>query len=266
MISVVITAYNAEAFIRDSISSVLGQSEREIECVVVDDGSTDGTAAAVREVADGRVRLLEEGRVGRGRALNLGARACRGDYLAIQDADDFSHPRRLEMQHASMKGSSGWAALGARQWLVEERAKPDWLRFRIPEGPPAVRDVTASVVYRNPLSHTSLFVRREAFEKVGGYDESRWNLFDWDLLIRLAAGGFRIGRLELPLVAHRNYAGQFFERRRRWDYVRSCLSLQRAARRLLGRSRALEAVFLGLFAYRLLPAGLRIRWRRARRA
>lgn len=208
------------------------------------------------------MRLIEAGRMGRGRALNLGARSGRGKYLAIQDADDLSHPRRLEIQRIAIERSPGWGILGTGQHLLDGSAEPGWSAFPAAHLPP-VRDVTSRVLYSNPLSHTSLFMRREIFEKVGGYDESRRNLYDWDLLVRSSVSGFRLGRLALPLVAHRVHKGQFFERSRRWDYVRACYSLQREARRSLNRHWLTEPVFLGLLAYRLLPPSLRIGWRRA---
>jgi glycosyltransferase involved in cell wall biosynthesis len=97
MISVIITAYNAEAFIRDAVQSMLRQTYLDLECIVIDDGSTDRTAQAVHQLSDPRLRVVESERIGRGRALNLGLSKSSGSYVAIHDADDLSHARRLEI-------------------------------------------------------------------------------------------------------------------------------------------------------------------------
>jgi teichuronic acid biosynthesis glycosyltransferase TuaG len=281
MISVVITAYNAERFIRDAVRSILGQTHADLECLVIDDGSTDGTLRTVREgVADPRLRVIEAGRIGRGRALNLGLRESRGRYIAIQDADDLSHPRRLEIELMALKqGGAGCGAVGTRGlslMILAERATtvtaaPGWPALAAPSStatggigdvPLALQDVSGSVVYYNPLAHSSLLLRREALDAVGGYDESRTSQYDYDLLIRLVAAGYRLVLIPTVLHAHRIHPGQFFEQNERPRYVRAAYELQRAARRTLGRSWFLEPVFLGLYGYRLLPLRFRMAWRR----
>ena len=80
MISVVTTAYNADQYIRRSLTSILVQSDQDFECIVVDDGSSDETINTVRDIGDSRIRIIDAGRIGRGRALNLGVRESRGRY------------------------------------------------------------------------------------------------------------------------------------------------------------------------------------------
>jgi teichuronic acid biosynthesis glycosyltransferase TuaG len=267
-ISVVVTAYNAEPFVGDAVRSVLGQTHADFECLVIDDGSTDGTLGAVRAIEDPRLRVIAAGRIGRGRALNLGLRESRGRYVAVQDADDLAHPRRLEIELAALDGRSDYGGVGTGALLLPSPSSPPvWPPTAAVEGggggSPPLRDVSRSVVYLNPLCHTSLLLRREALAAVNGYDEGRTSQYDWDLLIRLVAAGYRLGRLPVPLAARRMHPRQFFERRNRWRYVRAGYGLQRAARRALGRSWLLEPVLLALCGYRLLPRGLRLGWRRS---
>src|SRR5262249_25775831 len=95
-VSIVITAYNAERYIGACINAALGQTYPNFEVLVVDDGSTDNTADICRAVTDPRFRYLTWGRAGRPKALNAGIAAAKGEYIAINDADDLSFPYRLQ--------------------------------------------------------------------------------------------------------------------------------------------------------------------------
>lgn len=261
-ISVVITAYNAAPFIRDAVRSVLDQTCQDFECLVVDDGSDDGTLQALREIPDPRLRVISQGRLGRGRALNLGLRESRGEYIAIQDADDLSHPRRLEIQLAAIERSPEYAVVGSAHILMGEGGSPAWADAATGRAGIPMREVSGSLVFLNPLSHSALLMRRAALERVKGYDEKREDLFDYDLLIRLAAEGFKLGKLPVPLAAKRIHPRQFFEGRNRVSYVLRGVRLQNEAVKALGRSPLLRLLFPFSFGYRMLPGGLRMWLRR----
>ncbi|MDX8502968.1 glycosyltransferase family 2 protein [Mesorhizobium sp. VK4C] len=100
LVSVIIPAYNAEPFIERTLASVLAQTHRNMEIIVVDDGSTDRTASIVRRLADGdwRIRLLRQNNGGVASARNAGVRASKGVFIAPVDADDLWHPTKLEKQ------------------------------------------------------------------------------------------------------------------------------------------------------------------------
>src|SRR5205814_9055129 len=91
--SVLVTVYNGMPYILETLAALKRQTLRDFEVLVVDDGSTDGTPAAVATAAaeDGRFRLFEAGRIGRGKALNFGMARARAEFVAINDADDISH-------------------------------------------------------------------------------------------------------------------------------------------------------------------------------
>ena len=123
-------------------------------------------------------------------------------------------------------------------------------------------DVSKSLVYYHPVSHTSVMMRKKALQDNGGYNEARKDLFDWDLYVRLAASGHRIAKLSFPLIAKRRHPNQFFEGRERWKYVFSSLMLQMQAALLLNNS-LLPVFFMpSLFCYRLLPGSMRMVVRR----
>ncbi|RNC64977.1 glycosyltransferase family 2 protein [Proteiniphilum sp. X52] len=113
-ISIVMPAYNAEMYIREAIDSVNCQSFPDFECIVVDDGSTDGTRDIIRAYDDKRMVLLEN-KHDFTASLNLGMDAARGRYIACMDADDIMHPDRLKIQFALMEAEPGITVCGT--WM-----------------------------------------------------------------------------------------------------------------------------------------------------
>lgn len=112
-VSVVMPAYNVERFIAEAIESVLGQTFADLELIVVDDGSTDGTAQMVERFVyrDARVRLIAQANSGRpGIARNRGIAAARGDYLTFLDSDDYWYPQRLGTMVSGLEQHQDWVA------------------------------------------------------------------------------------------------------------------------------------------------------------
>jgi teichuronic acid biosynthesis glycosyltransferase TuaG len=212
-VSVVVTIHGTPApLLAIALSSLLDQTFRPIELILVADGELDPeTAHLVSDLAasDPRLVVIEPGRVGRGRALNIGVEASRAPLVAIQDADDASHPRRLEIQVAVMGCLPTLAALGTdmvRANGTELRA--DW---ELPGGAMRVSRVNRSLLCSNSVCHSSLMIRRDVMMAVGAYDERRMAQFDYDLLLRTRASGAAIAQCRLPLVLHRSHANQYFE-------------------------------------------------------
>lgn len=191
LVSVVMPAYDAEAYIREALLSVLGQSYEHFEVLVVDDGSRDRTADIVRELAaqDERIRLLQQENSGVAAARNYGIEHARGEYIAPLDADDLFYPQKLEAQVARMEAGGErmgmvycwWISLdhrgrvfgGASPWLIEG-------------------EVYEQLLYVNFVGNASVpLYRRSALEHVGGYDESLrarggQGCEDWELSLRVA--------------------------------------------------------------------------------
>jgi len=109
-VSVIMSVFNGEKFLSETIDSVLNQSFRDFEFVIVDDGSTDATADILSKyvLRDGRIRVLGDGNRGRAASLNLAISLANGKYVANTDADDVSMPGRLEEQVAFME-TRKWA-------------------------------------------------------------------------------------------------------------------------------------------------------------
>jgi glycosyltransferase involved in cell wall biosynthesis len=131
LISVVMCAKNEEKYIASAIDSILQQSYKNLELVVIDDYSDDRTSEVVRSISDPRVRLHRKSSEARGLAAskNLGAELARGEFLAYQDADDFSHPERLELQLREARASNRPRVVGS--W-IEERIGDTRRIWRLP--------------------------------------------------------------------------------------------------------------------------------------
>lgn len=112
LVSIIVCVYNAGAYLRPALSSVLDQAYDNLEILVVDDGSTDGCIAAVSNlVRDRRVQVIKQRNAGKPAALNLAMSQMRGEFYAVHDADDISHPRRIELQLACMLDNPDIAAV-----------------------------------------------------------------------------------------------------------------------------------------------------------
>ena len=182
LVSVVIAAYNTEAYIGEALESVLCQDWRPFEVIVVDDGSTDGTADVVKSFEP--VRYIRQENAGPAAARNTAIAAAVGDFIAVSDSDDLVAPGRLSLQaHYLIDHPEVDAVLGRQEWL------------NAPAGLP--RDGVYGDLAGVPVGGSAMF-RRAALLAVGGYDSSFWLGEDTDLLIRMREQGYTY--LVLPEV------------------------------------------------------------------
>lgn len=207
LVSVLLPAWQAEATLGAALRSVRRQTLAEWECVVVDDGSTDGTGAVARAcaAADARVRVLHGPHRGLVAALNAGLAACRGQFVARMDADDVMHRERLAAQVAALAAAPGLAAVGChvrlfpRRGLREgRRAYEAWLN--------GIRDadaVRAEAFVECPVAHPTLMARAEVLRALG-YRDCGWPE-DYDLVLRLLARGAGVGVVPRRLLAWRDH-------------------------------------------------------------
>jgi glycosyltransferase involved in cell wall biosynthesis len=111
LVSVIVCVFNAGEYLRPAINSVLRQTYTSIEIVIVDDGSTDGCIATLEDLNDPRIRIFRQDNAGKPAALNHALQHARGAYYAIQDADDISHPKRIEEQVNCLRANPRLAAV-----------------------------------------------------------------------------------------------------------------------------------------------------------
>ena len=197
-VSVVIPAYNAAQFIRSSVESALSQTLADIEVVIVDDGSVDGTADVVRAIEDPRVRLVQQDNAGQSAACNRGATESRGDFLKFLDADDWLNPAHLEAQLAAGAGRDD-IAVSCR-----------WGYFVGHPGAPRIVPEHTNRDYDDPIDwiidSLSLdegmmggwmwLIPRPVWDRSGGWDErlSLNNDFDFSIRLLLSSSGVAFAR------------------------------------------------------------------------
>lgn len=184
-VSVVIPAYNAAWCVRRAIDSVLAQDYRDFELIVVNDGSTDDTAAVLSGYGD-TLRVVEQANGGLSSARNAGIRAARGEFVAFLDADDWWLPGKLARQFALMRSRPelGFSSTAARVEDPDGHLLNVWACARWQDSFLVhLFESTADVAG----SGSAVIARRALLERSGGFDESLRSLEDIDMWMRLAA-------------------------------------------------------------------------------
>lgn len=191
LISVIIPAYNAQAFIAQTLESVIAQTYSNLEILVVDDGSSDRTAEIIGQFAqrDTRIRLLQQPNAGVAAARNLAIREARGEFIVPVDADDIWYPNNIALQLQAME--QGGQSVGlVYSWSVDidEQDQPTG-GFRAAQ---IMGDVYTTLIAHNFIGNASAtMMRRSCLERVGVYDpalkeQNAQGCEDWDLYLRIA--------------------------------------------------------------------------------
>lgn len=194
-VSIIMSVLNGETYLRDAIDSILRQTYRSIELVVVDDGSTDATADIIKSYGDPRIVSIRNAKnVGLARSLNIGVHAARGTLIARQDADDVSEPGRIERQVGFLQAHPEVALLGT--WYTEIGGERPRQR-RLPCDYTAIR---WALLFYCPFVHSSVMWRRALItSRVGGYNESLRYSMDFELWTRIARS-FPVANLDEYLL------------------------------------------------------------------
>jgi glycosyltransferase involved in cell wall biosynthesis len=199
-VSVVVPAHQREDLLGDTLASVQRQTFTDWECIVVDDGSTDGTGAVARAFAarDPRFRCVRRPRSSAAAARNHGLALARGRYASFLDSDDLFEPDKLAWQHAALEAEPRAVLVYGDTWqfLHEDPARGGLYLERVARKP-------AGDAFEELLVCSSIYsptVRVEALRAVGGFDERLVSAEDWDAWLALA----RVGRIVYrPRVALR---------------------------------------------------------------
>jgi glycosyltransferase involved in cell wall biosynthesis len=203
-VSVVIPAWNARDFVGDAVRSVLAQEHPAAECIVVDDGSTDGTPDLLEREFGSDIRVIRQDRKGVSTARNTGVAQAGGEIVAFLDSDDTWLPNKLFRQLEVFQADPGLDFVYSWAWRTDaelnvtslaEAAEPDEL---------IERTIMLSGRVAN-LAMTGM-VRAARFRELGGFDERLSTSADADLSCRLAAG--RIDVVREPLALYRQHGAQ----------------------------------------------------------
>lgn len=185
-ISVIIPTYNRAHLISRAIQSVLDQTYRDLEIIVVDDGSADNTEEVIKSFKNEKIRYLQHNKnKGASAARNTGIRASRGEYIAFQDSDDEWFPDKLEKQIKAFNNSSPEVGVVYSGFYRVEGDKkiyvPNDDRFTYKEG-----NIHGELLKGNFVGTPAVLIKKECFERVKYFDEYIPALEDWELWIEIS--------------------------------------------------------------------------------
>ena len=204
LVSVIMPAYNAELYIGEAIESVVNQTFRNWELIIINDGSTDATEKIILdfERKDKRIKYLFQENGKQGKARNLGIQQSRGEYIAFLDADDLWVAQKLEVQskllynnpETSLIFSNGYAMIGDNVQIFPIEVKNTWTKDDIP-----------LFIQNNRIPILSVIVKKVALLSVRGFSEAKeiQNVEDYHLWLKLLFNGFEFMSIENPLFIYR---------------------------------------------------------------
>jgi len=207
LVSITIPAHNHEAFVQEAIDSVMKQSYRNIEVMVIDDGSTDKTWEKIEEACkkyDGRIRAVSHENQGLVRTLNLGIRLSKGKYWCQMASDDMMHERNIELKVNFLERNPDYDAvcsdalvlkedLSSRR-MMPEKSKPD----------PLQRKNLSDLFEKTKMFFPSLLFRKPVFDNIGYFDESMRYYEDKEMKLRLLMN-CKVGYIDEPLLTWRSH-------------------------------------------------------------
>lgn len=205
LVSVIIAAYNVERWIGACLQSILNQTWEDLEVIVVDDGSTDGTAAVVSANKDPRLQLIRQTNRGQGAALNGGAAASRGNFIKFVDADDWLNERHLAAQLAVLEGEFEKVADCGWGYFVDD---PEDAKARVEVtnrdyGSPLDWLVDSLTRGEGMMGGWKWLIPRVVWERSGGWDERLSLIIDFDFSIRLLLASSGVRFAPAALYAYR---------------------------------------------------------------
>jgi len=205
-VTVLMSAYNAERYLGEAIESILKQTFQDFEFIVIDDGSTDGTAAILADYQrrDKRIQIYRQENQGLAAALNTGLDLAQGKYIARMDADDISLPQRLAKQVAFMETHPEVGVCGTWARNISDRLVRPWIR-RLPVTDAAIR---CHLFFGSPMCHPTVILRRDLFTRTGlRYDINYKYGQDYELWSR-AANYTRMENIPEVLLHYRVHSQQ----------------------------------------------------------
>lgn len=206
LVSVIIPAYRAEAFIAETVRSVLAQTHQHLELIVVDDGSPDQTGKVVQTcTSDARLRYIRQENAGVSTARNNGFAQSKGEYIAFLDADDVLLPSNLAEKLAHFASDPDFGLVHADMQVIDAESNRLEKFMRGQEG----HLLEELLKWERTCIPTpsSILVKRKVVKQVGGFDPTLSNNADMEFFFRVAAQ-YKIGRVAKPLALYREHSNQ----------------------------------------------------------
>jgi len=256
-VTAIMTVKNGQKFIEQALDSIISQAAPVAEIIVVDDGSTDSSAACVRNIAsrvDIPIKLICTTGVGRAKALNIAVDASAGDWIANIDVDDYWYIDKLRLQlDAIQKHPECDIFVTGTHIIYGSKAVDRSRRF---EASSVVTLDKCSFFINNPINHSSVLISKAALKEVGGYCADLARQIDIELWVRLLVAGYRFGMLQQPLTVKRLHEEQSFEHGNRFRYALGAFVISLKKLSALNAPAYYYPVPFIKFLYQILPRGI----------
>ncbi|MDV7785569.1 glycosyltransferase [Enterococcus gallinarum] len=259
LISVILTVYNGEKTIIETLQSLLNQSYKNFEIIVVDDYSTDSSVEIIKNFINEKridqIKLFYSPEKGRSKALNYAISKSKGMFLANIDADDLAHPYRLEKQFEFFRHNSKYGLVSSKSEIIFNNQLPKWQQVNVKENDFEI--VNNKLRVTNPISHPGIMVNFNVIEKEHFfYNEKLDKVVDYELWLRLYEKGIKMAILNDKLIAKRIHNNQSFENKKRIQYLKAIKNVQLNTSKNLSLK---ESFLINLkFIYGLLPQKIRM--------
>lgn len=246
-VSVVMTTYNHEKYIQESIESVLLQKQENLELIVIDDGSSDRTHEIASKYDNSNVHVLKKPNGGPGDAFNFGAKNARGDIIVLFSGDDVMTPYSIQMRVDALRAGTAGAVCSIPRWIDGNGSVIPWDRhpnsFKRFSGLKPAALFSRLYFEGNFVCAPSVAMYANVWRTVGMFNKSLWQLQDYEYWMRLSAQGISLICLDEPCVSYRwhgeNLSNETQASRSEFEHLAIWIS----APRLLGREMLLSVVF-----------------------
>jgi len=199
-VSVLMAVYNGASFLKESIQSILSQSYKDLELLIIDDGSDDGSLEIINSFTDKRIRVLQN-QLNKGLIFtrNRGINEARGKYLAILDCDDIAFPERISKQVDFLAKHSEIKLCGGQAITIDKNGVETGNFLKVPTNK---RLLNVQLLFHNVFINSTIMMELEAVKQVGGYSSNYSFCEDYALSLAVAER-FKVANLESTLIKYR---------------------------------------------------------------
>ena len=198
-ISVVMPVYNEQEYLRASITSILNQSFKEFEFIIINDGSTDDTKKIIESFTDPRIKFFNSEKKGIVKQLNYGITLAETQFIARMDADDIAESDRFEEQINYLNHHPEVHVVGSNIVFINEKGKA----VSNKDYPQNHKDIEFMMPIESAVCHPAVMIRKEIFEKFSYYTERYDHAEDYELFLNLLAAGFQFYNIQKVLLKYR---------------------------------------------------------------
>ena len=201
-VTVLMPCFNGGTYLRPAMESILNQTYRDFEFLIINDCSTDDSLETIRSFGDPRIRVhTNPVNMGQTKSLNVGLRLARGKYIVVNDADDYSLPKRIETQLDFITKHPEYPVVGCSCNIMDREGKVRRTFHR----PTDEREIIIQLLSEAPMTHGAIMMNREFILSQGGYNEGFRICQDYELWSSIIRKGYRIANLPDILVTIRHF-------------------------------------------------------------